>query len=202
MATPAPLAEIRLTNSARTIDHWVRDWDDEDPFILDAPYQRGSVWDTERRRNLIRSLLLGLPCGSIVVANIGYSDAKCFRVVDGKQRVEALRAFFRDEFTVPGWWFATEWLSDESARDREVVASDLSRSGNRRLRNRTLGELEFNSAVEWAAEKPAGADRWPTRDRTPEQMLQAEAEVYLLVNFGGVDQTDEDRDRATAIANP
>ena len=34
---------------------------------LNAPYQRGSVWTLDMRRNLIKSLLMGLPVGSIIV---------------------------------------------------------------------------------------------------------------------------------------
>lgn len=71
-----------------------------DKLDLNPPYQRGSVWDDARRRNLMRSLLMGLPIGSVVLNRRDHAPAPAgstaaahyIAVVDGKQRIETLRA--------------------------------------------------------------------------------------------------------------
>lgn len=194
---PAPLPELSLAARNYTASHWLPH--DRDSLDLDAPYQRGSVWDVERRRNLIRSLLMGLPIGAVVVAQLPYTRDRNVRVVDGKQRIEALRAFFAGDVTVPGWWFDPADLADgEAARGRDVTAADLSDRGRRVLENKSFPSLEFDSATEYTR-RPDGS--WDRRTRTEEEMVAAEAAVYLLVNFGGVAQTDRDRARAETIAD-
>lgn len=173
-------------------------------FDLDAPYQRGSVWTIEQRRNLIKSLLMGLPVGSIIVSFLGYSAETAYRIVDGKQRIQTVQMFFRNEFSVPGHWFNTSELTDSAARERDITFSDLSQSGEMHFEMGKLPSLQFDATTE-ITEKPdghsTGRDRYDFRKRTPDEMLQAEAELYLLVNFGGVAQTDTDRARAQEVAD-
>ena len=40
-----------------------------DDYDLNPSYQRGHVWGVERKRNLIKSMLMGLPIGAIIVNN-------------------------------------------------------------------------------------------------------------------------------------
>jgi hypothetical protein len=105
------------------------DPDERDKYDLSAPYQRDSVWTVDRRRNLIRSLLMGLPIGNIILSHLPYRGGSpySYRVIDGKQRIETLRMFANDEFSVPGDWF-TDTKTGESIAKDEVVWSDLSPS--------------------------------------------------------------------------
>lgn len=201
--TPVPLPELSLQSANYTADHWLPR-ESGDFLDLDAPYQRGFVWSDDQRRNLIKSLVMGLPIGTSIIAFIGYGHDKHDRVVDGKQRITTIRAFFASEFTVPGWWF-TEADCPAGWRASEVRYDQLTQRGQRSLANHSVPSMTFDSTfafVENPAYDPVVKDspRWSRRERTPEQMLQAEAELYLLVNFGGVDQTESDRERAALIA--
>jgi len=170
-------------------------------FDLDAPYQRGAVWTGDQRHALIRSMLEGVPIGSLVIAKLGVETVRDgvspYRVIDGKQRIETLRAFHDDQFAVPGWWWEEADLT--VPRDRDVTYSNLSNRGRARFENRVMPSLEFDSDVVFLGIEPGTENRlWGTR--TNDEAIAAEADLYLRVNFGGVDQTDTDRDRATAVA--
>lgn len=211
---PAPLAEINLSPTNRTLDHWLVRPDSYDPFDLTAPYQRGSVWTDDQRVALIRSLIIGLPVGNVVVAQLNVTadpDAPLSRIVDGKQRIETVRAFFANEFSVPGWWFPEEALTDPDDRTIGILHNDLSPSGDRRLRNAQIAALEFDPTFEWIpnpdfdptiavsarlTSQDPRTRRWLTRPRSPAEALAAEAEVFLLINRGGVDQDPETIARA------
>lgn len=203
MSTPAPLPELHLQAYAYTVGHWV-DRDMRNEYDLTAPYQRDSIWDLDRRRNLIKSVLMGLPIGAVCVADLGRGSQPGYRVVDGKQRIETIRLFVDNEFTVPGWWFDAEDLTDPTTRDGDVHFSDLSRGGSIHFRTRQFPAVEFRSCTETSL-KPGGfgtgSNRYDHRRRSEDEMLQAEAELYLLVNFGGVAQTDTDRARAQEVAD-
>lgn len=203
MSTPAPLPELQLQNHTWTVDYWTIEAM-RGEFDLTAPYQRDDVWTIEKRQSLIRSLLMGLPIGSITYADLGRDHAPGYRIVDGKQRITTLRMFIDDEFSVPGHWFRAEHLLDgEAGRNISATFSDLSRHGQRHLKGRQVPGIEFWSHTETSL-KPdgfgTGSDRYSHRRRSEDEMLQAEAELYLLVNFGGVAQTDTDRARAQEVA--
>lgn len=199
-ALPAPLPELRLSTANRVLDHWmVRTYAQpvaRDPFDMDAPYQRGSVWTDDQRRALVRSLVMGLPVGAILTSQLPFTGGADYRIVDGKQRLLTIRGFCADEYTVPGWW----WAEDQCAhRDRDVVFSDLTLSGQRRFGNLPVPELAYNGTVEFLRPRPDGKG-WLTRTVTPEQLLVAEAHLFGLVNGGGTAQTPQDMARAAAVA--
>ena len=77
-----------------------------DRYDLDAPYQRGHVWTVEKQRNLILSLIQGLPTGAIVL-NIYQRDKREGQtvVIDGKQRITAITEWLAGRLHVPGEWF-------------------------------------------------------------------------------------------------
>jgi hypothetical protein len=194
---PEPLPHLNLKAMNWTVSNFMVFDGQEDHIDLTAPYQRQSVWDTSRRRNLIRSMLMGLPIGAVVYGRLSYDIEKFLRIVDGKQRIEAIRAFADDEFTIPGWWVENRWVNDPADRGRDLTYSQLSATGHRFFENLPFPGLEFDSTFEWYRVD----DEWEQRPRTPEEQIAAEAELYLLVNFGGVDQTDADRENAERVAS-
>lgn len=203
-ALPPPLPEVQLSALAYTVEHWIPRGPDSiggerDPFDLSAPYQRGSVWTTGQRRALIRSLYMGVPVGAVIISVLPYTEPYDYRVVDGKQRIEAARAWYTDEFGVPGWWFRERDVQDRALPDARF--SDLTQQGRRVFgMHASLPALQFNGQVEYLGQRPDGKG-WITRDRTPEELLRAEAELYGLINGGGTPQTPEDMDRAAALSS-
>lgn len=199
--TAEPLPEMHLGAMNYTAMHWFSS--ERDLFDLDAPYQRGSVWTDEMRVNLIKSLLMGIPTGSIVVAKARAGTMYPYRIVDGKQRIEAIRAFVDNEFGVPAHW----WHDDDMVgfrRDAEslgvtVKYEELTRQGKMRVNMFTMPALECDLTQEFLGFGTSGKERnWRYRD--DDETLRAEATLYGLINFGGVEQTDTDRQRAEAIA--
>lgn len=207
------LPELSLASLAYTADHYVefdsaaeRYKDMAPKFDLDAPYQRASVWTPEQRVALIKSLLMGLPIGSVIIAKLPFKTGRAhWRVVDGKQRIETIRAFWADEFAVPREWFRDYELTEAGSAFADVRFSELSQAGQRRLGNATVSALEFDSGTRWVfdPEHPTAQKRgsqWRTEPRNDEQMIAAEAELYGLVNGGGTPQTDADMANAATYA--
>jgi hypothetical protein len=176
----------------------VREFASADPpsrgqYLLDPPYQRGSVWDVVRRRNLVRSLLMGLPIGAVTINERDhrfedYDPAIFAAVVDGRQRIETIRAFVDSQFAVPADWFTGDdngdYLVDGVALEPIDMAGEqvpgvrydqLTRLG-RGLFDRTSVAVNHARVL----------------------TVAAEAELFLLLNFGGVPQSDADEERARA----
>ena len=168
MQTTQPLQRTALNSGQESIDHLVRIHD----LVLDPPYQRGSVWGTMRKRNLIRSLLLGIPVGNIFL-NVRPDTEMTTVVVDGKQRIEAIKDFYTDQYAIPASWFPTdEILATEDTTDGPYVRySGLSDKGQRRLWRCSI-----------------------TTQRTNLNTVAAEADLFVLINYGGLNQGDTDED--------
>lgn len=183
--TAAPLTHQSLHASNRQGREVMRQAQDG-LMDVNPPYQRGSVWTLEQRIGLIRSWLLGIPIPAIMVndrggygwreANGGISPMDTgeaiYAVVDGKQRVETAIAWWNDEFAVPASWIATDHVEQtEDTDDGPYVRfSGLSTVGQRLFNNRAM--------------LPTIEAQVPT--------IEAEADLYLLVNMGGTAQTDDD----------
>lgn len=161
---------LRTTNSplASFVDRM-----DKGEVILDPPYQRGSVWGVERQRNLIRSLTMGLPIGAIFVNDRPFPDG--WAIIDGKQRLEAVASWLHGDLTVPRDWFPAEHvLQLPNPRGDDMVSfNDLTLKGQRSW------DMNAAVAVYWA-------------DFKGSTMVAQEAELFDLVNFGGVPQGDSD----------
>jgi hypothetical protein len=70
----------------------------EDEELDIAPsWQRGDVWNEPKKRNLIKSLLVGIPLPSLIVFNEKNSKSS---ILDGKQRMTAISQFMNGAFTL------------------------------------------------------------------------------------------------------
>lgn len=199
-----PLEQVQLSAMAFTVGHWLpraamgsRTGEPErDPFDMKAPYQRGSVWSDVQRVALIKSLYMGIPVGAIITSILPVTDKYHVRVIDGKQRIETVRMWIANTFQVPSWWFGP----DDYEGDAEFVHfGDLTVRSHRRFENSQLPCLEFNGQTVWLGRNAKGV--WSTRQRSPQELLMAEAELYGLINGGGTPQTAADMARAAAIAS-
>jgi hypothetical protein len=138
---------------------------------VDPPYQRGSVWGVERQRNLIRSLSMGLPIGAIFINERDLMEPDI--VVDGKQRLLAVKAWIEDELAVPADWFPDEYVT-EADEDGMVRYSQLTETARRAWR--TSGVHVNRTTLQ-------GPDA-----------VESEAALFDLINFGGVPQGESDPD--------
>lgn len=175
------LHKLHLTSLTSSVSRFARPADME-LLEMNPPYQRGHVWGKDRARNLIRSTLLGIPCGAIILndrwAAGWYRDKDAaantnmplYSVVDGKQRITALHAFGNGQLDVPRGWFDDDDVLPES-RDKEMVTIDDLTPGARNdwLMMTTVNVCEARATT-----------------------LEAEEEVFNLVNHGGVPQGQSD----------
>lgn len=168
------LRKYRVSTTARPIEFFLdRDFDDP-RFDMDQPYQRGVAWGVKRRQNFIKSILMGVPIPSIVINdrfNAGFSHPGYSRdrnwmhaVVDGKQRVTTIQSFINNEF-----WIPHEWVEDDTRG--QVCYGDLPLPFQRRFRHTPMPVEEGQFAT-----------------------LDHEAELFDLVNFGGLAQGEVDDD--------
>jgi hypothetical protein len=172
MTRPQPIQRISFQAWSHAATHWVIKGQRE-LFVLDAPYQRGLVWTVEQRRNMLESLLRGLPIGSIVYNRRDHGHLHY--IVDGVQRISAIQAFFDDGFTVPAWWFEDDELTVPA--DGDALFSQLSIIGQRRVQMLPMPSLEANVAT-----------------------VEEEARIFDLINTAGTAQTTQTIAKARAIA--
>jgi hypothetical protein len=86
---------------------WTTDWTtgalieqiSRNVFDVDPPFQRRSAWDDKKASLYIESLLLGCPVPAITLAELATkaADPRQYVVIDGKQRLGALKRFAIDE---------------------------------------------------------------------------------------------------------
>jgi hypothetical protein len=158
-------------------------------IVLDPPYQRGSVWTNDQRLDLMYSFLSGYPIGAVILNDRMRRawDAKgefvvAYAVVDGRQRLETVKAWFDGHLAIPESWIDPAWVLPSVGRiDRGdgpyVDITYLTESGQRRIASRMAVPV-VTAQVD---------------------SLEAEAEIYRLVNTGGTPHTPDDLARAARI---
>lgn len=169
------IRKYQIDNKATRADSLIQRLNDGD-LDVNPPYQRGDVWNEERQRSLIKSIIMGLPVGSIFINHRGLMEPDV--VVDGKQRLEAIRAFLAGDLKVPKSWFGGEFFETDVPDD--VGFTDMGDVGQR---------LWKNSAVINVSET-----------KLQENPIEDETETFNLINFAGVEQGQSDFDEETTSA--
>lgn len=189
--TDAPLTHRSLHASNRSAREVAR-LAVEGEIDLNAPYQRPSVWTVTQRMLLVKSWCLGIPVPAIYlndrgthawkVANGGRSPLDhgeaYYVVVDGKQRLESAVAWFFGDLAVPASWFAADAIETTIDTDdgAYVTYDGLTVVAQRHFTNRAmLPTIEANATT-----------------------VAEEADLFMLVNTGGTEQTQADLDNAAA----
>lgn len=158
-----PLERLGISATNRPVEV-VSYWKSSGGLLLDPPYQRGDVWGKIRQRNLIKSIIQGIPIPSIIIndrASSGWDELIDCAVIDGKQRVTAILSFLESELVVPAYWFGLG--------DGDILFKDLPLARQRGFKHTPIP----------FAEGQLGS-------------LEAEQDVFELVNFGGVPQGESD----------
>lgn len=117
--------DIDLTVLDQPVEDIVK-WFERGLLWIDPELQRQYVWSDETASQLIESLILGMPVPPIITL----LDQDRYLVIDGRQRIETLRRFLRDELRLR---FLT-FLTDLEGK----TYSELPKAIRDRLRTRTL----------------------------------------------------------------
>ncbi len=158
------LDRFQLSATNRPVDCVMYWRNDPEGLLLNPPYQRGDVWGTKRRQNLIKSILLGIPIPSLIINSRmdgGWKDDYRIAVIDGKQRITTILMFMDSQLSVPGDWFGM---------DADLVTYQHLGVVNQRC---------FRS-------KPIPFSEGALKTIEQEQL------VFDLVNFGGLAQGESD----------
>jgi len=76
----------------------------KDGLDLSPDYQRGDEWNIEDQQAFIKSIFKGYEIGRVVIREIHTLD--CIgEVVDGKQRITAIRDFIEGKFSIQGFYY-------------------------------------------------------------------------------------------------
>lgn len=184
MQTSQPITHISFQAGQRTAREIARIAIDGQ-LDLNPPYQRGTVWSTVNRLNLVRSWLSGMPVPAVVINarhdsrwtgthDFGYA------AVDGKQRIETAVLWFSGQLPVPASWFEADRVvtTIDTEDGPYVTFTGLTIEAQRHVSNRAfLPVLEVNVAT-----------------------VAEEAALFGLVNTAGVAQDADDLARARAVA--
>lgn len=102
-----PRANYSTTIPWNTVEEKIQDWCSEKlcPLNIDPDYQRTHVWTPEQQIRYVEYSLMGGEVGRVITFNC--PGWMCnwkgpFELVDGKQRIEAVRAFFRNDIPAFG----------------------------------------------------------------------------------------------------
>lgn len=90
-------ANIKIEQERYSIYELKRKYEEKQEILMDPDFQRGCVWTTKQKRELIESILMGIKLPSFYFAE--RTDGKKI-VVDGKQRLSTLFDFLNGEFSL------------------------------------------------------------------------------------------------------
>src|SRR5690348_12320308 len=80
---------------------WFLDLDSKKQLELNPPYQRRSVWPTKDRRYFLDTIFQNFPSPAVFLHKIVDDSGKStYQVVDGKQRLETILLFAKNEISL------------------------------------------------------------------------------------------------------
>ena len=92
-------ARIVIQRNDFLVPNLLEMFDKHEVLDMSPFYQRRSRWNDKRRSLLIESLLMNIPIPPIFLYERSYAQ---YEVMDGQQRLTAIRSFFRNEFKLRG----------------------------------------------------------------------------------------------------
>ncbi|WP_186439680.1 DUF262 domain-containing protein [Kurthia sp. Dielmo] len=101
----------------------------ESDIVLNPEYQRNYVWDNKKASLLIESILLNIP---IPVIYASEEDDSSWNIVDGLQRLNALKRFYENNFKLAGLKILEE-LNGQKYEDLNPKAKRILNNGNLRV---------------------------------------------------------------------
>ena len=93
-----PMKSIKVERGFFTAYELKRKYDKKPSLvILDSDFQRESVWNLQQRRELIESILMGLP---LPIFYFNQDKSGRLIVIDGRQRLNAIFSFLDNDFAL------------------------------------------------------------------------------------------------------
>lgn len=90
-----PNAEVRMERAQYSISHLQKLVEVRKVLVIDPDFQRGNVWSPKQKRELVESILMGIPLPMIYLFES--KDGKR-QVVDGRQRISTMLEFLNGKF--------------------------------------------------------------------------------------------------------
>ncbi|SFT19194.1 DUF262 domain-containing protein [Paenibacillus sp. BC26] len=125
---PTEQRKLRVQAYDKSVNDLVRMVREND-IILNPEYQRNYVWDNKKASLLIESILLNIP---IPVIYASEEEDSRWNVVDGLQRLTALKRFFENNFKLTGLQILSE-LNGVKYEDLNPKATRVLKNGNLRI---------------------------------------------------------------------
>lgn len=164
---------------------WFLDLEKREQLDLDPPYQRKSVWTRGDKQYFLDTIFNNYPCPAIFIhKTISDEGETVYHVVDGKQRLQTILDFVRDDIAIPKD-FADERIAgkkwsqlDPDSRKRfwnylltvemlpavdEAIVNSVFERINRNARKLTRQELRHAKFEGWLAtraEAEANKKEW------------------------------------------
>ncbi|MFE4512594.1 DUF262 domain-containing protein [Kitasatospora sp. NPDC056783] len=171
LQTDRPLEYRSLHPTYKSVSELVKRVD-EGKLDLAPPYQRGHVWTPVQRLGLVKSWLLGVSAGVVVLSDRtnptwtsthpdrnpnNTVDEHWWACVDGKQRITTALLWQHGELAIPASWLPDDHIASthQTADGPYVYRSELTPKG-RLLFDRHAG-LQVNGAG--TAQQPADLHR-------------------------------------------
>lgn len=102
---------------------------DNPKIVLEVPFQRNQVWKDDRSSQLIESIIMNVPIPPLYFAE--EEDGK-WLVVDGLQRLTAIKTYFENEYKLKDLEIISE-LDDLKYKDLPTKPKDLLKDGLLRI---------------------------------------------------------------------
>lgn len=116
--------KVIRTSMDFTLHHLKQSLEDDD-YINAAPkYQRRHRWDIKKRSQLIESFLMNIPVPPIFLYENDYNQ---YEIMDGRQRIDTLRSYMNNEFSLRGLEFWEELNGKRFNALPSIVQRGLSR---------------------------------------------------------------------------
>lgn len=133
--------EIEQVPNSRGLYEFVR-WIDEGGIELTPDFQRDHAWPKQKASALIELFLMNIPVPSIFM----YIQNDKRHIIDGKQRLETIRRFFKNEWIENGVAseFALEFEDTDNPRHGyafKQIMEDINKSGDKKR----LGDVYLNA---------------------------------------------------------
>lgn len=160
------MKRLSLYNTNRPLDVLLH-WHKEGYLNLDPPYQRGEVWGFTRKKNFIKSLCQGVPVASLIINDRTRSEKWGYMNQGFLAVIDGKqRTIAILDFLNSVFAVPGEWFNEEHEL---VFFNQLSNAKQRGFKNQPIGVAEGSL-----------------------ESLDQEAEVFDLVNFGGIPQGESD----------